>query len=598
MNNDNKIEQIVTIYKNSFPMGWMDGFSWTKTDNKKSLVSVQEKIGVFKKEVFELLAQSILMGEYIIKQNYFNTLESLQELLANGEMLVDEKNKLKLVAVKSFNEMTYHLGGVVSRFQHLMTMLNDKYGERQSKYVVNAYKLKHRGVWDEDYSHFYDILIEVTYTDHFLSYDESTIQNLILFHSELSDAVQKKILPEASLLILDVLDDKCLFLLKKLLVDDGKEFDYMIDFKHYHYNASELTFRYFKEMNKLFEFYREEKYSNDSLGNDLDIKARNKTLTIGQFSLLMKYYKDSKNTGKEQINNILKDFDAKYDAKPVINVKEPFDRYALYTLKNYMYNCRFSFLMQSPSYTFEQLKEDLNEIIGIQNQTGVLNFYPYRKAFNKAMQLFHDNFTINKEGCQDFKRFLQLCISKFTEAIEWCKTYYFYPIQNQYQECLVKVDGLGEVFIASSFCRPVKYGKLEDELKTFKNQSLLVDNEIALREEKVELKKIRDDINHARTKEIEVLSVFTAIITFLFGTIGFFAENKNNDFLHLIFSIFGLGAILLIFVSGIHLLTMKKEEKVVDYFKHPRAWFCFITIIASISLLIWLVAKINILTVQ
>ena len=101
---------------------------------------------------------------------------------------------------------------------------------------------------------------------------------------------------------------------------------------------------------------------------------------------------------------------------------------------------------------------------------------------------------------------------------------------------MVKVDGLGEVFIASSFCRPVKYGKLEDELKTFKNQSLLVDNEIALHEEKVELKKIRDDINHARTKEIEVLSVFTAIITFLFGTIGFLRRTRTTIF----FTLFSL----------------------------------------------------------
>ena len=144
---------------------------------------------MFTKDVFNLFVQSVLLGEYIIKQGYFNLLESSQELLANGKILDDEKNKLRSVAVKSFNEMTYHLGGVVPRSQHLMSMLNDKYGERQSKYVVNAYKLKHRGVRDENYGHFYDILIEVTYIDHFLSYDESTIQDLILFRSELSDAV-------------------------------------------------------------------------------------------------------------------------------------------------------------------------------------------------------------------------------------------------------------------------------------------------------------------------------------------------------------------------------------------------------------------------
>lgn len=587
MNEDNRIENIVKIYKERFPMGWIDSLVWDKTQNKKSLVNVQEKVAEFKQDVFILFAQSIILGEYIIKDDYATRLESLQELFADAEVHDNEQSKLKTVAINSFNEMTYQLGAVISRFRHVMTMLNDKYGERQTKYIVNAYRIKHKNSWDKSYGRFYDILIEITYTDHFLSYDEETIANLILYHSELSEAVQKKVLQDSSLLLLEILDDKCLFLLKKLLVDDNAEFDYMIDFNHYHYDARDLPFKYFKEMNKLFEFYRSEAYSsNDSLGRDLDVKSRNNTLSIGQFSLLMKYYKDTSNTNKEQINNILKDFDSLYDQKLAQPIKEPFERYALYTLKNYMYNSRFSFLMQDTGYTFGQLQKDLNEIIGIQNQTGVLNFYPFRKAFSKALQLFHTNDAIKKENFQELKDFLQQCIVKFTEAIEWCKTYYFYPIQNQYKECLVKVDGFGDVFIASSFCRPVKYGKLIDDLNTFKNQALLVDNEIALLEEKAELKKIKNDIDHSKTREVEVLSVFTAIITFLFGTIGFFAENKNNDFLHLVFSIFGLGAILLIFVSGIHLVTMRKEEKFWDYFKHPRAWFCLLTIVVCIILLL------------
>lgn len=173
----------------------------------------------------------------------------------------------------------------------------------------------------------------------------------------------------------------------------------------------------------------------------------------------------------------------------------------------------------------------------------------------------------------------------------------FYPIQSLFRECLTVVRDFGAVFVASSFCRPISYNKLKDELDVYKNKALYLDNEIEVRKERLELVKIKKDIDNSRTRDIEVLSFFTAIITFIFGTIGFFAENKNSDFLHLMYSIFGLGAILLIFVSGIHLVTVRKEENPWDYFKHPRAWFCILTIVASAALLVWLIINVNALSV-
>lgn len=593
MNNEFYIGKIVEKFKERFSDCWLDRLNWDKTNCKKSLGEVQDSVRAFKQDMFDLFAHSVLQGEYITYEDYDKSLESLYEQLANAEMVPDGKNGLKSIAVKTFNDMTYQLGNVILRVRHLMTMFDNKYGERQTKFIVNAYRVKHKESSVDDYVRYYDILIGITVLDHSLSYEEDSITKLIIYHSELKESIEQKKLSGKGLAILEILDDKCLFLLKKLLVDDDKEFDYMIDFNQQHYDARELSFKYFMEMNRLFEFYRADTYSNNSLGRNLDVKACNKGLAIGQFSLLMKYYKDSNNTDLVQIDNILADFNSLYEKLWMESQKKTFERYSLCTLKNYMYNCRFSFLMQDPSYTFDRLKNDLNQIIGIQNQTGVFNFYPYRKAFNKALVLFHQDETIDKNKNKVFKDFLSLCISKFAESIEWCKTYHFYPIQNQYQECLVPVDGFGDVFIASSFCRPVKYVTLQDDLISFKNQLRSVDNEIALREGKMELKKIRGDIEHSKTREIEILSAFTAVITFLFGTIGFFAENENNNFIHLVFSIFGLGAILLIFVSGIHLVTMSKEEKIGDYFKHPRAWLCIFTILASIGLLIWLILKVN-----
>lgn len=591
MKKNTKINQIVILYKDTFPMNWIDKFSWDNKNKKESLETVNEKINSFKEDIFFLFAQSVLSGEYVLRSEFTRDFEELNELLINGEISVFKEQEYKSIAVKRFNDMLLGLNRVNRCFMHFLSMLENKYCERKTKYIINAYRLKHdilsRDFWDQ----LYDMLIDITYFDHFLSYDKKKISNLIIYKEELSKIINEKSLKKNTMITLSILKEKSLFLLKKLLIDNNKVFDYMLDFKHIRYDASRIPFEYFSEMDKKFDFYREESYSKCSMGDELDYRLINRNLSIGQYTLLMKLYKDSNSTVCSQIDNILRDFDRIHTYLSSRFKKRPLDCYALATLKNYMYNCHFSFLIND--YTLEQLHDEINNIINIQFQTGILNFYPYRKAFKRVLSLFHNDQTLEREKLEEYKKVLNLCVSKFSEAIEWCNTNCFYPIQNVYAECITRVKDFGVVFIASSYCRPVNYEKLKDELNKYKNQILLVDNEIALREEKNELKNLKKDIDNSKTKEIEILSAFTAIITFLFGTIGFFADNRNNDFIHLLFSIFGLGAVLLIFVSGIHLITMRKEKKVGDYFKHPRAWFCIVTILCSIGLLIWLIKKVQ-----
>ena len=598
--NNSKIDEIMQLYKVKFPMGWIGGIDWTVNNGEDAFSSFQDKIKTFDEDAFFLISQSVLSGEFHNQSDFLLTLDSLFELLSNGELLDDETNDFKSIAIKTFNGRVYELERVARSYRYMLTELYNKYDERPTKYIVNAYKDIHRfkqnPFINSKYSRYYNIVLDVTRIDHLLASDKQNIMDLIIYHYELSNELEDQSITEKNRLALEVLNEKCLFLLKKLLIEDNKEFDYLIDFEHKHYDASRIDFKFFSELDRCFEFYRTESYKNDSIGNELDKAARNNKLKIGQFALLMKYYKDTNNTSQMQIDNILKDFDSLHDSLSSKFTKRPLDRYALGTLKNYMYNSRFSFMMKSSTYTFERVKRDLDEITEIQYQTGILNFYPYRKAFEKALDFFRKDDKAGKDVLNGYKLFLEHCISKLSEAIQWCRAYCFYPIQMVYGECLVEVEGFGEVFVASSFCKPVVYKDLKEELDTFRNQALLVDNEIALREEKIAMQNLKKDIDNSKTREVEVLSFFVGIITFLFGTIGFFANGGNNDFIHLIYSIFGLGAILLIFVSGIHLVTMRKEENVLDYLKHPRAWFCFVTILASIGLLIWLMINVNVMS--
>lgn len=585
------IDQVSKLIKDSFPIDWMSNYTWSDSVDEM-LSAVKEKLAEFRANVFYLFAQSVLRGEYVVRTDYQAKLVKLIDMLSGCELYDDDTNALKSNAIREFNALIYSLVEIIKGYRHLLTTLYNKYSGRRSKFMINAYRVQHRIESTDIYCGFYEILFNIMRIDHTLSYGKKTIEELILYHHKLDMLINDKSLDKRVIRIIDVLNKKSLFLLKKLLIDDNKEFDYMIDFKHFHYDTRKLDLGDLKAVDDRFEFYRTDSYTNDAKGYELDLRARNNNLPIGQYTLLMKYYKDSSKTSNVQINNILADFNRLYDSLIERFTKRPIDMYALGTLKNYMYNCRFSFLMKDPSYTFESLQEDLNEIIGIQCKTGILNFYPYRKAFEKALQLFRLENSNEKAKFEEYKVFLQKCISSFSEAMQWCETNYFYPIQNTYRECLNPFEGFGAVFVASSFCRPVRYDQLRDELNEFKSKLLLFDNETSLREEQDQMRSLKNDIDNSRTREVEILSIFTAIITFLFGAIVFYSDNNENDFVHLIFSIFGLGSVLMIFVSGIHLITMRKEKTVKEYFKHPRMWFSMFTILFCIGLIIWLLAHI------
>lgn len=184
------------------------------------------------------------------------------------------------------------------------------------------------------------------------------------------------LLPKNKLAI-GILNEKCLFLMKKLLIEDNKEFDYLIDFELKHYSVKSLDFSYILKHDEAFEFYRSESYSNnDAYGLNLDRQAYSGKMFIGKYALLMKYYKDSKNTDETQIEHILDEFNSYYNSLSEQLNRRVFDKYALNTLKNYMYNSRLSYRMKSDNYSFDSLKRDIKEIMSLQKSTCVLTSIP------------------------------------------------------------------------------------------------------------------------------------------------------------------------------------------------------------------------------
>ena len=56
MNSKTKIEQLLKLYKDTFPMGWIDDYTWDEEHSGESWNNVSDKVHVFEQEAFYLFA--------------------------------------------------------------------------------------------------------------------------------------------------------------------------------------------------------------------------------------------------------------------------------------------------------------------------------------------------------------------------------------------------------------------------------------------------------------------------------------------------------------------------------------------------------------
>lgn len=577
-----KIEKLVASTRELFPVDWLDRYDWNNI-TEQEWVSIYDKINKYAEDAFVCIAKSILSGEYLIRQNVIDVLDGLKDLLCH-ETTIDNTNIYKHRIQKNYEEVSSLLEFNINRYKQFITKLDNRYAVSSPRFLVNVFTIGSQKGENHPMAGYFDVLFDIVEFDYLLSGDKDSIRTLILHHSRINDLAESPFDKELKR-VLEVLDQKSLFLLKKLMIEDTNEFDYLIDFKLQHYNASSCRTGFFSDFDKSFEFYRRNNYTEDSYVRNLYQKSLEGKLRIGQMALLMKCYKDLPDTTLIQIDNLIKDFDKKYECLYKLHKSRKYDNYALRTLKNYMYNCRLSFKISSDGYSFESLENDMQNIMNIQKVTGVFNFYPYYKAIEFIIKLVEKGKEHSKQELELYLSRLDFYIDKCAEAINWCEEQRFIPIQNVYNDSISKVDDFGVVLVPSTFCRPINYDKRRHVLNGHKTHALFLRNELSLREEREEIRAIQQQIDKSHWKNIELLSIFTAIITFLFGTVSFMANGANTTITQQIFNVVAIGLVLLLFVSAIAVVTIQRDKEHSEYWNHPRVIFLIATIVISVILL-------------
>lgn len=564
-------------YIQNFPTDWIENLDWNSIEaSMQSLKTGFSIINNFQNTCFVLLSKSALSGGYIGKMDAMpSLLNEIKDLTANeySPPATSTENELKIRLYAKYQDLDTNLRICLTYYHSLYSVSSNKISAYNHDFMFNKFAI--RGDFSKNcvLVDFAQLVVPLCKLDHYLSFAKKDISDLILKREDLNEKKDKQ--TEQLNPIYKALHHKSSFLLKKMLHVSGKS-EYCFNFKTYQIKKEDINIEStsFQYLYDKFEYLHALESDKEKVLQWQE-KCELGTITLSEIITLMKSYQKNKGT-LQQINNLLTHFDV-IQKKKIAKRKKEFNRYALNTTKNYLYNCRLSYKIIQKKYTFETLTSDMQEIEDIQSETSIRNFYPYRKAIiflfkDISNDLLEKKLYENEDVLFDKITVLGDYISKIKESLKWCENQDFYPFQLVFNDCCVRYQDLDMfLFIPSSFARPIDYAPLMDELEVFKTKYVFLEQKIELLKETKKIKAIKDDLSKSGKRNIEILGVFTAVITFLFGTVNLFTTTKTLQ--ELIRSSLALGVILLLFTSSIYFLTIPKHAKIQDYLLHPRFWF-------------------------
>lgn len=521
-----------------------------ETDIDQKILT-KEKYDDFERFFFIEMNNALFSGEYL-EDGYIQKVEVFE-----NNLLVDDSQYSANIreCLKELREIVFNIQNKIkvdNRNLQVALTRNDKI--RSS----HANEYQYYNAWRV-------LSLGLMYLDHTIINTKDYRGNLIRLYYEIQ-AKAEGLDNEELVDVYHKLESKCSYLLRKTFVhEDVEEYYYSVDFEIKKANEIIKGDDYNKDFLSLFSKMYPCKYGKGIVNKFQQSFSENKFSSIG-FVLLSYYYGTSEKSSVQRLDNLLDNF-TEYEQSLREESISQFNSYAIRSIKNYISNCRFSLLLKQENYTVENLKIDLNEIESIQEETGIINYHPYKKALSflgKHLEGFKEEEYIK---FQDGLNLYNKIFEKYKSIYEKCIGVHFTPFQLMIEDCKTQ----GGIFIASSLSKPISPSKLREDEREFRDikQYLKVKDRLSKREE--EINDIANKIKDFRRESFEYLGIFITVITFLFGSIQLFGSNTIK-LAALIVNIVSLGIVLGLFMAMLYIVL---------YCKRNRIWLLITFIILS-----------------
>lgn len=556
-------------------------------DAKDSFTQKKEE---FLNDIIKALCISVLCGEYIEVRNFFEKLDALENKIKE---LPNKTNDFQPDIQSQIFDISSAITIVIEFYKDFFRQIENYYSEdrieflfqrnTQIKKELNKENLQ---LETEKKIRYFLNLLSVTSIDHFPSTNDKYIFE-VFKTEEFIENFKNPVFRD----ITNVIDEKIKFLRfkwkERRLQENPLMYSYLEDGIHKkigEYNTVNLKLNEWKEViNTQYELNpngwkallsdRVKLYKNDNLQSFTD------NLKLHQ---LIKYYKDVNpniKKLKEITNKLLEDKNKKV-------CTQFYDKYAEALFCNYSLNNEFSKYIDNET-SIEKITSKYEEIDSKLIDT-VNNYFLKFKYLNKIFDILTPKITsISKElFIKEYDGLLDKCkkiLSDYQKNIDWALINFNYifllPINES--KAKFKVDRIEyNIFFASSFVLPPSSKIIEDDYNSAKEKfdklysyldfTKFFSNEID------EIQNIKSDLNSKEVKSIELLSLFTAVISFIIGGVSGFAFIKDLLTALLFFVVFTTSLLTFLIV----LFAFTRGKKIIDDNLRYIIWIYIIFLIA------------------
>lgn len=556
MSNTNAYQHIhlcKTEYEKEFPDDWIDKLDWSSSNAEESFKLGQKKISDFHRICFIYVSQSLLGGEYIYSIKSHNRAKQVferywtQEHYCSRSSEDDFSFSLKEKLYNQYELLDNCIKDLFYDYTSFIISINEKIEPISHKYIFKA--TTNPPILNTGNKYFRllkDLIFPLCYIEHHLSFSKKNLERITVLLERIKYEKSRET-DERCLKVFQLAVYKGSFILKKLLRKDDS-FEILVDLQKTEITRNRIVgfTPYIEELFSYFENIHEDQPSTETV-----VKRNQQSIYEGrgsfkQIAHLMNYY-CTEGGSKQQVERLLGDFDQKYTNIYAKSITHNFDKYALCTLRNFMYNCQLSFLIQKDECTIEDLCDEIEQIENIQEETRIRNFYPYKKAIGFLIKKTKTKIE-ERDTTFDYNNTIKLLdsyLGKFDKNIDWCKSHCFYPVQLLLNECIVYIEN-DKLFLPSSISRPIDYEKLERVRESFRADIEYIRNSVIYIKDKIDTEIIKEELKNIEKRYLEIGGVLIGVVTFLFGSINIFSQ-KTSTPEHLLESTIWLGVILIIF---------------------------------------------------
>jgi hypothetical protein len=604
------LDECFQIISKAFPSDWINNPIFNSS-NPEYLQNLLSLVNNTHNDLIYNLHLSVISGEYIEDLKFEERLEEFKILIEgipsipDSQILLAEIESLSNILMQEFylpyeRALKYYRNLV----SYSNTIINGNLQETIMDVFLHPDNLSEnkKSVQLESINDFIKYNIKLAKIDLSIVTSDTILKELLLIKEGLENKNNKSF-------IFKLLLNKCNFLIKKIILRYKKTaLLYKINFKYSSLKPETFEvgeFDYFDRNiavhdsnNPDIESTNLPKY-NEYIRTSQSKFIDNSELTYEDYHTLIRYYKDI-SPDKLSLKKLIDAFEKEILKKNLSNFDIRAHNISLNNLRNHY----FSFLLSEKTNTLEIINEYFNKIVLTQKSTRIFNFFPYERfikyLFCQLKVIYEKNTSESEiEKAEVLLTRLKDLIKDLKLNFSWCEENKFLNFQHPFAECVFNYKHseteLIPIFLNSSFVLPTNFNDDENKIKELieelvsfetihKVHRSISKEKKEIRETKDEVKETKNKLDQSDKRNIEILSIFSAIVVFATATTQLFPFIKSTSGALQFMLVFSFS--LCSFVLVIWLITRESEIRKLDFpilHKSFLAAFILITIILGIE---------------